>query len=235
MSGRIIPLHGDLHDDTSALLPWYATGRLDPDDTARVEAHLATCTQCQADLVLERRLAAAVADLPADDIGDVDDAFNAIKDKLTPREPFLKRNAERVGRDWGQSASWLRWAIAAQLVLLIGGGALLLRPQPQAQAQAKVYHTLSAAPAPAAANIVVVFRPEVTEADLRQTLRGVDARVVDGPTVADAYLLHVEPGARATTVAKLRGDKTITLAEPIDGDRADGDRTVGDHTVGGRP
>ncbi len=226
MSGRIIPLHGDLHDDTSALLPWYATGRLDADDTARVEAHLATCTQCQADLVLERRLAAAVADLPADDIGDADDAFDAIKDKLTPREPFLKRNAARVKRDWGQSAPWLRWAIAAQLVLLIGGGALLLRPQPQA----RIYHTLSSAPAPAAANIVVVFRPEVTEADLRQTLRGVDARVVDGPTVADAYLLHVEPGARATTVAKLRGDKTITLAEPIDGDRADGDRTVG-----GRP
>lgn len=231
MNGRIIPLHGDLHDDTSALLPWYVTGRLDAEDQARVEAHLATCAQCQADLAIERRLAAAVADLPAEDIGDVDDAFAGIKDKLRPREPFLKRNAERLGRDWARSAPWLRWAAAAQLVLLIGGGAMLLRPQ----AQPKVYHTLGSAPAPAAANIVVVFRADVTEARLRQTLRDADARVVDGPTVADAYLLHVEPTTRAASVAKLRGDKTIELAEPIDGDLTAGSLTAGSLTAGGRP
>ena len=32
MTGRIIPLHGDLHDEASALLPWYVTGRLNDDE-----------------------------------------------------------------------------------------------------------------------------------------------------------------------------------------------------------
>ena len=73
MTGRIISLHGDLHDDACALLPWYATGRLDAEDVARVEAHLPTCTQCQADLIAERRLQAAVAGLD-EATGDVDAA-----------------------------------------------------------------------------------------------------------------------------------------------------------------
>jgi anti-sigma factor RsiW len=57
MTGHIISLHGDLHDDACALLPWYVTGQLDDADTARIKAHLPLCAQCQADLAGERRWA----------------------------------------------------------------------------------------------------------------------------------------------------------------------------------
>jgi len=212
MSGRIISLHGDLHDDACALLPWYVTGRLDAEDAARVEAHLPTCAQCQADLAAERRLQAALGGLetPA---GDPDAGFAALSQRLSPRPTRLRARMGRLGQQWQGSAPWLRWAVAAQLTLLVLAGAALLSPHP---AQAPQYRTLGSAPASASANIVVVFRPDVRESELRQALRDSQARLVDGPTAADGYLLHVDPAGRAAAVGRLRQDKAVVLAEPID-------------------
>jgi hypothetical protein len=209
MTGRIIPLHGDLHEDVNALLPWYVTGRLDADDCVRVEAHISGCAQCQADLAAERRLQAVVAETP-EPLGDVEAAWRRFE--LLPSEPGTKRT---VMQQWRQSPNWMRWAVAAQLVLLVlGGGAWVLRPAPAA---APAYHTLSAAPEPAAANLVVVFRPDTPESDLRRVLRDNHARLVGGPTAADAYLLHVTPADRPAALTRLRGNHAVVLAEPVDG------------------
>jgi len=223
MTGRIISLHGDLHDDACALLPWYVTGRLDAEDVARVEAHLPNCAQCQADLVAERRLQAALGGL-AEATGDADAGFEALRGRLTPRPRRLplRARAERLGRQWRDSAPWLRLAVAAELVLLLVAGAALTlshRPpvlSPGAAATRAQYRTLGAAPESASANIVVVFRPDVRESDLRRTLRDSHARLVGGPTAADAYLLHVDAAERTAAVAQLRKQETIVLAEPVD-------------------
>ncbi len=218
MTGHIISLHGDLHDDACALLPWYVTGRLDAEDVARVDAHLPTCAQCQADLAAERRVQAAVAALD-EPMGDVDVGFAALRAQLTPRvspAPAPRRTrTQQIGRQWRKSAPWLRWAVAAELALLVLAGAALTLTHP-AQPAAPVYRTLGAAPDPVTANIVVVFRPDIRERELRQTLRDNEARLVGGPTSADAYLLHVDAAARAATVERLRHQGTIVLAEPID-------------------
>jgi anti-sigma factor RsiW len=216
MTGRIISLHGDLHDDACALLPWYVTGRLDAEDAARVEAHLPVCAQCQADLAAERRLQTLMAGLE-EPAADADAGFEALRGRLAPRRP--KRFAG-IGRQWRDSAPWLRWAVAAELLLLVlGAGALAamhtakVSPLPP---KAVEYRTLGAAPEPSSANIVVVFRPDIRESELRQTLRDSHARLVGGPTAADAYLLHVDAAGRAAAVARLRRQDTIVLAEPID-------------------
>ncbi len=214
MTGHIISLHGDLHDDACALLPWYVTGRLDAEDVARVEAHLVTCVQCQADLAAERRLHAAMAGL-AEPTGDVDAGFEALKGQLAPRQSRLKMRMNVAGRQWRQSAPWVRWAVAAELLLLVAGGMAVVALHPKAQPVAQ-YRTLGAAPDPAEANIVVVFRPDTRESELRRTLRDSHARLVGGPTAADAYLLHVDPAARTAAITQLRGQGTIVLAEPVD-------------------
>ena len=221
MTGHIISLHGDLHDDACALLPWYVTGRLDAEDIARVEAHLPDCAQCQADLAAERRLHAAIAAVDAP-VGDVDAGFAALQAQLSPRSqprrvrpPASRPAASKIAQQWRQSAPWLRWAVAAELALLILAGAALTLWHPAAAPSAQ-YRTLGAAPAPADANIVVVFRPDIRESDLRRTLRDNQARLVGGPTAADAYLLHVDAAGRAAAVARLRKDGTIVLAEPVD-------------------
>src|SRR5207302_9534524 len=60
----IIRLNLDRHREVQTLLPWYVTDQLDAADLARVEAHLADCAECQAELSLERHLDAGVASLP---------------------------------------------------------------------------------------------------------------------------------------------------------------------------
>ena len=213
MSGRIIPLHGDLHEAAAELLPWYLTGRLDGEDAARFEAHLKVCPQCQADLAHERQLQAAMCNLPDDEIESADDGWAALRPQLTQR-PGL---GLRVMRQWRAGAPWLRWAVAAQFAaLVIGGGAALWLLQSQHVAPAGAYHTLSSAPEAVTGNIVVVFRPDTSERDLRQTLRDIHARLVDGPTVADAYILHVAPAGRDQAVTALRQRHAIVLAEPVD-------------------
>ena len=237
MTGHIISLHGDLHDDACALLPWYVTGQLDDEDTARIEAHLPQCAQCQADLAGERRLQAALGGL-REPVGDADAGFEALRDRLAPRSsqsqsslgqssqsqssqsrqaaPRRTRLAQ-AGRQWRNSAPWMRWAMAAQLALLaLAAAALVVMTQRAALSPAPQYHTLGAAPDPAAANIVVVFRPDIRESELRQTLRDNRARLVGGPTAADAYLLHVDAADRTATVDRLRHQSTIVLAEPVD-------------------
>jgi anti-sigma factor RsiW len=216
MTGQIIPLHGDEHHEAQLLLPWFANGSLAPHEHARVRAHLATCAECQADLALERRLDIAVAELPVE---AEDPRWDDLRASLPP---IRRRPATRatVGVDLGRLVSgWrvgpqaLAWAAAAQFVMLLMlGSVLVMRPS----AQPATYQALGAAPAPATGNLVVIFRPETREKDLRAILNASGARLVDGPTAADAYVLHVAPAQRADILVKLRARPEIVLAEPID-------------------
>ena len=44
--------------------------------------------------------------------------------------------------------------------------------------------------------MIVIFRPDVTEAELRGTLSGHDARIVDGPSASGAFALRVPDDRR---------------------------------------
>lgn len=216
MTGRIIQLHGDPHRDVQALLPWYVTGRLDAADQAEVEAHLSACPECQAELGFERRLKAEVADLPI----DVERGWALLQRRIVldrahqVRKPSIRTWLAAAGREarlrWRAGGPWLGWALAAPLLLFV----LAVRTQPPAQPAR--YHALGAAPAAAAGNLVVMFRPDISERALRQTLRASHARLVGGPTSTDAYMLQVPAAERAAALATLRARPEIALAQPID-------------------
>ncbi len=212
---NIIRLPRDPHRESQLLLPWYAMGRLDAADQAMVEAHLGGCAECQADLKLEHGLEAEVSGLPA----DVDEAWAVMLQRLRPARKgrpaaltaMLARLASVVGGHWRQGAPWMGWASAAALAAVLILGSLTPRVE-----RAPPYRALGSAPSSPAGNVVVIFRPETTEAVMRQTLRAAHARLVGGPTAADAYVLHVPPAERAGALATLRTRKTVVLAEPID-------------------
>ena len=80
------------------------------------------------------------------------------------------------------------------------------------------YHALSA-PAPAAAprgDVIVASVREAQAQDLSRALRDSGARLVDGPTAADAYVLAAPAGRARAVLAKLRANDDIVMAEPID-------------------
>jgi len=203
---RIFSLHGADHEDIQRLLPWYVTGRLEPPEHARVEAHLAGCPQCQAEVLAERRLKAEVTATPA--------AVERDWARLRGRIEAAGRSAP--ARDPGpppaRAARWVGWAIAAQILLFAVLGAQLWSSRgPPAE-----YRALSA-PAPAVgARAIVMFRPDSREADLRSALNAAGARLVDGPTSANAYVLQLPAERGAAALRTLRAQPAVAAAELLD-------------------
>jgi anti-sigma factor RsiW len=198
-------VHDDEHDDLQELLPWYVTGRLDTAEQARLEAHLEGCAECQDEVRFQRRLESEVARLPI----DVEQGWARMRERLQADEPAPRRPAVAPEPKPKPRPSWLGWGVAASLAVT-GGVSMLPAAGPV------LYHALGAAPVAEAGNVVVIFRPETTEKAMREALRGSDARLVDGPTAADAYVLRVPAAERTAALARLRGRGDIVLAEPLD-------------------
>lgn len=211
--GRIISLLQDPHRDVQALLPWYAMGRLDPAEHAEVTAHLEGCAECREELAFDRQFNRAIGDTPL----DVEQSWAAMRRRIqgaAPKRSVGARLREWLGRGRAGSREWspaFGWALAAQAGLLLCAGALLTQ-----YAAPDRYHALGAAAANPAGNLVVIFRPEVTERTIRTLLKANAARMVDGPTATDAYVLYVPAASRAAVLQKLRKTGDVVLAEPID-------------------
>lgn len=114
-------------------------------------------------------------------------------------------------KDAANQPSWLRWTMVAQWVLIVGLVALLARPDEPPAAYRVLGNGVNNT-----GNLVVIFNPDTTERDLRRILQAQGARVVDGPTVTDAYLLNVPAEHRDSTLQALRGDPAVKLAEALD-------------------
>lgn len=213
---QIFQFEGDLHQQAQILLPWYVNGTLDLDEVAAVEAHLAECPECRADLERERALGHEVANLSL----DVDHGWAALRDRLEPLAATLAPTPLRRPVAFLRKPVPMGWAIMAQaacLALAAIGVVSFASPRIRPEA-AGHYRALGSADAATIGNVVVMFKPSASELALRQTLRQAGARVVDGPTAGDAYILHVEPRRRTEALARLRADDDVQLAEPIDGE-----------------
>jgi anti-sigma factor RsiW len=198
----IIRLNDDPHAQTQHLLPWYVTGALDGQELAQVEAHLADCAECREDAEIEKALASQVRTLPC----DVERGWATLKARIDGAPRPGPRKAALFSR---RIPVW--WALGAQAAILAIVVPIL------AFAPLRLYRTLGAAPASASGNLIVVFRPDAPESALRAILTQNQARIVDGPTSTDAYVLHVNPERHAAVLARLKADPDVALAEALDG------------------
>lgn len=195
------------HDEAEALLPWYATGQLDADDRAVVEAHLAACSGCRQQLTLERQFVREFrASTPR-----LDASWARMRARLEGRPARAPLAA--IAADF---CSMLRrpgvaaLALAQVAFLVFGAGLMLSLSRPG-------YRALASAPVPAAANMIVMFRADATESQMRAALNASGASLVGGPTSADAYLLSVPGAVRNDAVTRLQASPVVAMAQPIDG------------------
>ncbi len=199
----IIRLNDDPHSQSQQLLPWYVTGTLGAEETALVEKHLGECAECREDLEMETMLARQIKALP----GDTDQGWAALKSRIAETGPakLLPMPTRRRAGLWAFAGA-AGMAIAASFATF-----LVMRPAP-------VYQTLGAPPGASTGNVVVIFKPDCPEASFRAVLLQNQARIVDGPTAAAAYVLHVASDQRAAVLARLKTDRNVAVAEAIDGD-----------------
>jgi hypothetical protein len=104
-------------------------------------------------------------------------------------------------------------ALAAQLLLLVTA-VVAFAPIGRPAA----YHTLSAvaAPPPVGGNALIMFRSDAKAGEMMRILATSGVRIVDGPTEAGAWVGNVAPGERTDTLARLRAQPVVAMAEPID-------------------
>jgi len=191
------------HHEAEELLPWYASGRLEAADRLLVEEHLSSCAECREQLTLERRMIQEFRGFAP----QVDAGWARLRNRLAPRPARVE--ARPIWSVVRQPA--IATLAAAQLAFLVfGAGILLWLSRP-------AYHALGSPPASPAADVIVMFRADATIEDVKSTLKAANASIVDGPTDADAYLLHVPFRQRNLALARLRADDDVQMAEPIDG------------------
>lgn len=208
------------HHDAEELLPWYVTGQLEGDELAFVENHLSSCAHCRRQLSFERQMVEEFAGLTP----EIDTGWARLKERLEAPRPIASFEPHRASRSWWARFSrdaatvWqglTRPAVAvlatAQIAFVaIAGMILFSLSQPS-------YRALGSAPAPRSANVIAMFRADTTESQMRDLLRANGATVVGGPTSADAFLLRVAPASRREALLKLRSNRHVLMAQPIDG------------------
>lgn len=176
------------------LLPWYLTGRLDPADTARVEAFLAAHPDIQRQLTLLRE--------------EQDQSIHANEALGSPSRGSLDRLMAAVARETRQplspSSLWdrvseffaaptsggVRWAgAAAALLLLVQAaviGSLLVARSTD------TYETASGKQVSAGrATILVGFADGATAPAIATLLGEFDAQIVEGPKPGGMYRLRL--------------------------------------------
>lgn len=210
------------HREAQEALPWLANGSLAGSELERVQAHLKGCAACRADLAALHTLRAAGPGAEPD--CDPDAALARLLprlDALPPAQPAapaplpaptpaLSGWRTRLAANDGR---WLRVAVGAQCCVIAVLAALLVRPSGGTEAQGGDYRVLGAA-AGAQSRLIVMFKPDTPERELRRIVLENGARIAGGPTATGAWVLATEQAAD-TVAGRLRGQAAVTLAEPL--------------------
>jgi len=207
MMARVLSLDSEEHRRAQELLPWFLNETLDADEAAGVAAHLEQCLRCQADAAAQ----AALRAIPVDDghAASLDHDWAALRARLDTQREQTRRSL--ATRPWWRPGLQLAVGIQAAVILALAVvlvGVSLPGSDP--------YRALGANASGADANVLIVFRADASEKDMREALRGAGARVVGGPTASDAYLLHLSD-PRPQALASLRAHPAVARAESLQG------------------
>ncbi|HLQ52552.1 MAG TPA: zf-HC2 domain-containing protein [Terriglobales bacterium] len=185
------------HREIIELLPWYVNATLKEDERKTVESHLAGCRECALELESLALMRKAVVELgdevPTPSPVLLHQALAQIEDYERTRPP--SRRSEASGNFWDRLAVWwrptpvfARALIAVQLVLVLVLGAMVFHQQNRIDS----YKTLTAPVSEkGSVRLAVGFREGASEAEITQTLLGIQGKIVDGPSALGLYTIQV--------------------------------------------
>jgi len=210
MTDRVIRIDAAAHKVADALLPWLVNETLEGDELAFVRQHLDECPDCRQEVEWLRELHAAC--IAGEAMPGASAAFRNLRRALeAPSEG--RDSIARLPRSLGRTRRWWQWALAAEFaVILVLGGLLLTGTDGPA-----LYRTLGAGDTgkPATGSLVVVFDPATSQAEVQRILRSAGARIVDGPTQANAYVLEVPVGQAGQAAQAIKAERAALLIEPL--------------------
>jgi anti-sigma factor RsiW len=210
-------------DEIEALLPWYVTGKLTPEESARVARYLETHAEAATHVQIAQEERAEV--IAANEMLGLSSsrAFERLMASASARpqrrtlSSLVTKWVEQFG-DWLESFTPVQLsaiAVAAALVLLIQAVSigLLLVERPAGES----YQTASGPRASSTTTgtfAIVSFVPGASIGDVAAFLSEIDAEIVEGPKGGGIYRLrlsneHLLPAAAEAAVQKLVQKKSL--------------------------
>jgi len=193
----------DIHP-TALLLPWYLSGQLAQSERSEVDAHLATCAACRAELESLTSLRTGVRAMFEEAPGPSARVRRAVMGRLD--EPAVRLSlADRLAES-AQRLLQPKWAPALALTVIAAQiGALgWLISGPGTIAGSANPGITSRDVAAGTTRLRIVFNPAARQADVLASLGGLHARIVDGPAADGAYVIELGAGSPQQTAAALR-------------------------------
>ena len=201
------------HEELELLLPWYVNGTLEAAERAALDDHLAGCPRCRAELAREEGLAATLR--AAEDVAPAPHPAQLARllsrlDGAPRAERPRRRPAARLAGLWAGTPRPVRWAIAAQALLVLAlaavtawraGSVDFTGETAAVETGAAEFRTLSddapAATPAGATRLRVLFAEETSAGAVRAILQRVGGRIVDGPSPLGVYTVEVPAGPAA--------------------------------------
>ncbi len=146
------------------------------------------------------------------DIASVQDKTLAGSRSIAGRARPVKTSpwSAQISAGWRTAQPWVRGLLAAQLAAIAVLGSLLVTDS----RNEATYHMLGASNRSTQSRdaIAVIFDPSITESELRRVVSGVGARIVDGPTSMNAFVLEVPATQLDHAVQGLRAEHSVRFA-----------------------
>jgi anti-sigma factor RsiW len=220
----------DTHAEAWALLPWLANGRLSADDREWVEAHVAGCAECRAELAAQRTVVAHMVggDPQPVSANDEQKSFNKLWARIEAAEsattPVTTPAAAGIARPSRPSrpSRAVRWLAAAVVVQAIGLGALGVGAlRDDGVAQDDIVTVADPMPRLDAPAVRIVFAPQASIETINTLLVHQGLSIVSGPGTQGNFTAELLPdaiasGASAESVAQvISKDPNVSFAQPV--------------------
>jgi anti-sigma factor RsiW len=221
MSSRI----PDTHAEAWALLPWLANGRIAAEEREWVEAHVAGCAECRAELASQRLMASQMAregDQPAAANGE-QKSFNKLWARIEAAESATSASAAgSTGTQRSGLRTTVRWLAAAVVVQAIGLGVLGFSSlRGDAMPKDDIVTVTNPEPRLNAPALRIVFAPQASIDTINTLLAHQGLSIVSGPGTQGNFTAELSPdavasGASAESVASvISKDPNVSFAQPV--------------------
>lgn len=214
----------DTHAEAWSLLPWLANGRIEAADREWVEAHVAACAECRAELVSQRMVATQMnrdASAPRNE-NDEQKSFNKLWARIEAAESATVPVSGASGGSGASRASrTVRWLAAAVVVQAIGLGVIGASALRSDMNKDEIVTVADPEARPNAPAVRIVFAPAASIDTVNTLLSHQGLSIVAGPGTQGNFTAVLSPdavasGASAESVAQvISKDPNVSFAQPV--------------------
>lgn len=213
----------DKHRRVWESLPLYANGTLSGQETAQVEAHIASCSACAQELARCRALSLAMKS-GTQDVWQPSprhwaEVLAAVEATETRPGDSRQTLIQRLYAWLHATPRPVRLVLAAQaaLIVILTGAVVVMQP-PQIYATLSRGHEESRAPG---VSIRMVFAEGIAEREVRELLQSIEGSIIQGPSPLGAYTVELRMADTTSdhvdrVLVRIRAHPKVRLAELVD-------------------